>query len=62
MVERYVYEETLYAGVVNMIAEDQLGYLTIQHSQAASPLVIYSTTCAICHSVYHPASKAVAYR
>ncbi|XP_066963121.1 vacuolar protein sorting-associated protein 8 homolog [Macrobrachium rosenbergii] len=61
MVERYVYEETLYSGVVNMIAEDQLRYLTIKHSQAASPLVIYSTTCAICHSVYHPASKAVAH-
>ncbi|KAK8727977.1 hypothetical protein OTU49_009327 [Cherax quadricarinatus] len=61
MVERYVYEETLYATVVRMIAGDQLRYLTLQHNQACSPLVVYTTTCAICHSIYHPSSKAVAH-
>ncbi|KAG7169921.1 Vacuolar protein sorting-associated protein 8-like [Homarus americanus] len=61
MVERYVYEETLYATVVRIIAGDQLKYLTLQHGQACSPLVVYTTTCAICHSVYHPSSKAVAH-
>ncbi|XP_042868274.1 vacuolar protein sorting-associated protein 8 homolog [Penaeus japonicus] len=61
MVERYVYEETLYATVVRIIAGDQLSYLTMQHSQACSPLIVYTTTCAICHSVYHPSSKAVAH-
>nr|XP_045621529.1 vacuolar protein sorting-associated protein 8 homolog isoform X2 [Procambarus clarkii] len=61
MVERYVYEETLYATVVRIIAGDQLRYLTLQHNQACAPLVVYSTTCAICHSIYHPSSKAVAH-
>ncbi|XP_037781910.1 uncharacterized protein LOC119578391, partial [Penaeus monodon] len=61
MVERYVYEETLYATVIRIIAGDQLSYLTMQHSQACSPLIVYTTTCAICHSVYHPSSKAVAH-
>ncbi|KAK3881993.1 hypothetical protein Pcinc_013597 [Petrolisthes cinctipes] len=61
MVERYVYEETLYATEVRIIAGDQLNYLTQMHAQACAPLTIYSTTCAICHSAYHPSSRALAH-
>lgn len=59
MVERYVYEETLYATVVRILAGDQLRYLTQQHSQARAPLVVHSPTCALCHSSYHPSSRAL---
>ncbi|XP_063851088.1 vacuolar protein sorting-associated protein 8 homolog isoform X1 [Scylla paramamosain] len=59
MVERYVYEETLYATVVRILAGEQLCYLTQQHTQARSPLVVHSPSCTLCHSAYHPSSRAI---
>ena len=62
MVERYTYEETLYNTVVNIIRGDQLKYLTLQKQEGDSPLIACSTTCGLCHSIYHPSSKALLFR
>ncbi|CAL4063747.1 unnamed protein product, partial [Meganyctiphanes norvegica] len=62
MVSRYKYEETLYNCVLRIIAGEQLESLTAQKTQAAAPLTVYSTTCAICHHLYHPSSRALVHR
>ncbi|XP_076030226.1 vacuolar protein sorting 8 [Oratosquilla oratoria] len=58
MVERYIYEETLYSTVVRIIRGDQLRYLTSQRSHASGPLVIHNTSCSLCHGRFQHTSKA----